>query len=362
MITNNLKENNINLIPKNQYRAVIRKYLDEKDLQPSTHHVVGYFIALGIVVGGISLILSTNLLIVKLLVSIIMGLSLASLTFFLHDLMHGSILASKNLQQFVGLTVGIFNFFSPLFWQRVHNFHHARTGALDDPDRSYVIDEISSTWLEKVAYKTRMSNESFNRIITYIFMSLGFVFYFSNTLAGAFFKADNKYARLKSLFSLKEKMLVLLQYIIIFGFQYFLFKVIASGSLATYMFISIIPVLIAHFIAMLYIHTNHFLSPLTGEIDDPLINSLSINDNKFVDAIFLNFSHHVEHHLFPAMNSSYYPKVRQIIQQNFPGRLQILTMKEAVDQLFGTPRTYQDFTSLIGTNGSNGKCLVPQSK
>jgi fatty acid desaturase len=314
---------------------------------------------------GVAVILNVDNLLIKALVSFFIGISLASLTFFLHDLFHDSIIKSRLFAYFTGLSIGILNLFAPIFWHRVHNFHHARTGNVDDPDRSYIISEMPKNTLEKLIYKTRMSNEAYNPVLSLLFMSTGFFWYFLNTMMSMFVGVKNQYAkkynRTQELFKKNaDKAIVVFELVTIFSFQIFLYSYLAKGNFLNYMFIGIIPIAISHFIAMSYIHTNHFLSPLTGEIDDPLINSLSLKNSKFIDKIFFNFSHHVEHHLFPAMSSSHYPEVRKLLLKLYPERFQLMPYVDAIKMLFKTPRIYSDSTHLITLDGTKKiNCLLP---
>ena len=358
----------LNIIPKSEYRAKLRMYLPEDCFNSNNKHVFFYFVFMAAYLTLMYFTLNISFIPARIFLSLVMGITLTSLSFFLHDLFHGSIIRSKYLAYAVGLTIGIFNLFSPLFWKRVHNFHHARTGNIDDPDRSYILNDRPKSWFEKIVYKTRISNESFNPLLSMILIPFGFFFYFGNAMIGGLIvnhkghnEDDVKYSRIHELFKKPhEKLAVVLEVLTLFSFQVFLFTVIAKGSFFTYLLIAIIPFLMAHTITMLYIHTNHFLSPLTGEIDDPLLNSLSIKDCWLVDKIFSNFSHHVEHHLFPAMSSVHYPKVRKLLLEHYGDRYKMMTMYEAVKMLFKTPRIYATYTSFITTDGKKQiSCLKP---
>ncbi len=356
----------IKLVSKNEYRTELQKYLPDEAFKIDTKHVLLYLTAMPVYLFGIYTIVNSQNLFLNLIVSIVMGIALGSLTFFLHDLFHGSIIKSRSLAYICGLSIGIFNLFAPLFWQRVHNFHHARTGNTDDPDRSYILAETPRNFIEKIAYKFRISREAYHPLISLIFMATGFFFYFFSTmfygLAGKnlSIKKYTKYQRIHELFKVGNgKYVVLCELVLILLFQVFLFSKIASGNLLTYGLISMLPVVISHFIAMSYIHTNHFLSPLTGEIDDPLINSLSLKNSRFVDTIFSNFSHHVEHHLFPAMSSSQYPKVRKLLLELYPERFQLIPMIDAIKLLLKTPRIHGDYTHLVGLDNKKTNCLLP---
>lgn len=357
----------IELIPKNEYRSILRKQLPSECFKPDIKHTFHYLACMAVYLLGIYSILNLQFLPLKILISIVMGVALGALTFVLHDLFHGSIIKSKLMTYLVGLSIGLFNLFAPLFWQRVHNLHHARTGDLDDPDRSYVLSEKPKNMFEVFSYKMRISDESYHPVLSLIFISTGFFWYFLNTMfygligKAASIEGDKKYKRIQELFKKNtDRLFVMFELLVIFTFQVFLFTFIAKGSFLTYFLISVLPVGISHFIAMLYIHTNHFLSPLTGETDDPLINSLSIKNSWLTDKIFSNFSHHVEHHLFPAMGSVHYPKVRKLLLDLYPNRFQLIPMLDTVKLLFKTPRIYEDYTYLVTSNGKNKvQCLLP---
>ena len=360
----------LKLISKNEYRSVLRKHLPEECFKPDTKHVLHYLSCMVIYLFGIYSIANFNLLFpLKLLISVVMGITLGSLTFFLHDLFHGSIIKSKLWSYLCGLSIGIFNLFAPIFWKRVHNLHHARTGNIDDPDRSYVSAEKPKNLIQKIGYKTRISDEAYHPFVSLVLMSTGFFWYFLNTMfyglvAGkASIKEDKKYQRIQELFkNKKDKLIVLNELILIVAFQTFLFVFVSGCNFLTYSLVSVLPVLISHFIAMSYIHTNHFLSPLTGELDDPLVNSLSLKNSLFVDKIFSNFSHHVEHHLFPAMGSFHYPKVRKLLLKFYPDRFQLIPMIDAMKLLFKTPRIYGDYINLVTSDGTKKtKCLLPRN-
>lgn len=365
MSTNSLRA--IKLISKIEYRNVLRKHLPDECFKPDTKHVFHYLFLMTIYLISIYGITNLHFLPLKFILSIVMGISLGALTFFLHDLFHGSIIKSRPVAYLFGLSVGIFNLFAPLFWQRVHNFHHARTGNVDDPDRSYIMPERPTGFIEKIAYKFRISEEAYHPFISLIMISTGFFWYFFSTMFFGFLgkkvsiKEDMKYRRIQELFkNKKERLFVVCELVIIAMFQLFLFLFVAKSNFLTYFLISLLPIAMAHFITMSYIHTNHFLSPLTGEVDDPLVNSLSLKNSWIVDKIFSNFSHHVEHHLFPAMGSYHYPKVRKLLLKLYPDRFQLIPMVDAIKLLFKTPRIYADYTHLVTSDGRKKvNCLMP---
>lgn len=354
----------LKLISKNEYRSVLRKYLSVEDFSPDKKELVRYFIFMFVYLFGIySLVNLPIFLPIKIFVSIVMGISLAALTFFMHDLMHGAVIKSKKVTYIIGLSIGLLNFFAPLFWQRVHNFHHARAGDLDDPDRIYIWTEKPKNAFERFIYKLRVSRNSYNTFLSLIGMSLGFFWYFSTMIYALLQKKSkgSQYQGINKLFKAKEVLIVFGELLLIFSFQGFLFTVVSKYNFLNYFLVSLLPVLITHFTTMLYIHTNHFLSPLTIKTDDPLVNSLSLKNSWLVDKVFSNFSHHVEHHLFPAMGSSHYPKVRKLLLNLYPNRFQLIPMFDAIKLLCTTPRIYVDNTYLVNYDGKEKfECLLPK--
>lgn len=357
----------LKLITKNEYRAALSKFLPESYSAPDKRHILHYFLLMSIYLVGMFSIVTIASLPLKIVISAVMGIALTGLTFFLHDVMHGSIIKSQSISYLFGLSVGVLNLFAPLFWKRVHNLHHARTGNIDDPDRSYVLHEKPTTPISKFVYRMRISDESIHPFISMVFMSLGFFFYFFNTMfygliaSKASVQKDKKYQRIQEIFKKKrDRLIVGGELILILAFQTFLFTVVCQNNVLNYLLASLIPVGIAHIIAMSYIHTNHFLSPLTGDVDDPLVNSLSLKNSWIVDKVFSNFSHHVEHHLFPAMSSYHYPKVRELLLKHYPGRFKLIPMIDAMKMLFDTPRIYDDYTHLTNVAGTKKfDCLMP---
>jgi fatty acid desaturase len=112
-----------------------------------------------------------------------------------------------------------------------------------------------------------------------------------------------------------------------------------------------LPIAIGYGGIIFYVYTNHMLCPMTS-INDPLINSVSIKVPKLFDLLHLNFSYHAEHHIFPGLNSDYYPIVQDLLKTHYPERSDyILEASEAWRLLLQTPRHYQDETTLTDWKG-----------
>ncbi len=87
------------------------------------------------------------------------------------------------------------------------------------------------------------------------------------------------------------------------------------------------------------------------EINDPLISSVSLRVPKIVDALHLNFSYHTEHHIFPHINSDYYPMVQELLEIHYPGRMNLLPALEAWRLQMKTPSHYKDENTFTDWSG-----------
>jgi fatty acid desaturase len=86
-------------------------------------------------------------------------------------------------------------------------------------------------------------------------------------------------------------------------------------------------------------------------VNDPLINSLSIRVPKLFDQLHLNFSYHTEHHIFPGINSDYYPLVQELLKTHYPERLNVLDAGDAWRLLRQTPRHYKNENTFTDWSG-----------
>jgi fatty acid desaturase len=106
------------------------------------------------------------------------------------------------------------------------------------------------------------------------------------------------------------------------------------------------PMAVGNAVLMAYIATNHLLRPLARS-GDPLETSLSVRTPAPLDRLHFRFSHHVEHHLFPAMSGRYLPLVRSWLERNAGDRFVCAPHGRALVWLYRTPRTYGDRATLV---------------
>lgn len=86
-------------------------------------------------------------------------------------------------------------------------------------------------------------------------------------------------------------------------------------------------------VVMAYIWTNHMLNPLC-EHNDPLVATTSVSVPKVINWLHSNFSFHTEHHVFPSLNSDYYPLVSALLKERYSDRYNQLPIAEAWRKLW----------------------------
>lgn len=261
----------------------------------------------------------------------------AQLGFLAHEAMHGAMMKSKALQTLMGY-FGFAPFLvSPTLWRVWHNrVHHANTNYGDrDPDSFGTLkryDRVPST-----RFVTRLAPGS-GRWYSYLFLFYWFTFHGQVVLW-----IQTKFMRAFEGFRGLQRGRAIAETFLFAGLWAALAW--AAGPWGT-LWIMVVPMALANFVVMSYIATNHFLRP-QGNGKEPLDDSMSVNTLKIVDKLHFNFSHHIEHHLFPRMSPKHAPKVRQWLKENEGDRYVSPPHWKAVAMLYQTPRVYLDANTLI---------------
>ncbi len=267
------------------------------------------------------------------LLSLLIGMSFAGLTFLGHETLHGAIVRGARLRHLVGW-VGFLPFvISPRLWVSWHNrVHHGNTQqAGKDPD----------------AYPTLAEYEHSRavRFVTHIAPGLGRLRGVTAPLIG--FSVQSLHmllaARQRRYLSPKEHVYAIAETLL--GVGVWVTVGLAVGGTA-FLFAFVLPLLVANVIVMGFILTNHSLSPLTG-INDPLANSLTVLTPRLLGWVTLGFGFHVEHHLFPAMSTRHAPQVQRVLQALWPDKYQSMSLMRATAALHMSPRVYKDSATLV---------------
>jgi fatty acid desaturase len=278
-----------------------------------------------------------------LLLSLLIGASFAGLTFVGHEALHGALVRSKALRRLVGALCFLPFAISPRLWEAWHNrVHHGNTNRPGvDPDAYPTLREYRAN--RTLRRMTDWFSPGRSRLAGIFSLLVGFSIQSSHVLITA-----KKYGMLSG----SEHRRALLQSGV--AWALWLGLAVAIGPVSFLLAFGI-PLLVGNCIIMSLILTNHSLSPHT-EVNDPLVNSLSVTGPRLLEWLTLGFGYHVEHHLFPAMSARHGRRLGALLRQRWPQRYQSLPYFTALHALHHSPRVYQDDTTLL--NPQTGETLA----
>jgi len=282
-------------------------------------------------------------------VSLLIGASFAGLTFLAHETLHGAVVRGRAARRVIGTVCFAPFMISPRLWiawhNRVHHGHTNRPGT--DPDTYPSLAQYQQQ--ATLRFVTDHLGPGRSRPNGLFSLLIGFSIQSGHMLVRA---------RGLNLLSAREHRIALLE----------------SGAAAlgwltlcvwlgwpVFLFAFVFPLFVANAVVMGFILTNHSLSPQT-DINDPLLNSLSVTVPRWVDWCTLGFGFHVEHHLFPWMSSRHAPAVRSLIRTRWAERYQSMPIGRALLALHRTGRVYKTPTILADLPaGKEWPTLLPRA-
>lgn len=282
--------------------------------------------------------------------AIIMGNSVIVLLFSTHALMHGSVSKNSRLTYFLGLLGLAIWWMPPTLWKVIHNReHHNKTNSLADPDRNYSYEQ-PLTWGKWIQNAFVPSSE-----VTFPGLALGMITAWgvhglrNLTSVLLFNRKSVEYVPAAFTVSSRERWMIAKEFVVILALHLGIFIYLQFDP--TKLLLSyFLPLAIGSAGGMFYIFTNHMLCQMTS-INDPLINSVSLRVPKLFDLLHFNFSYHTEHHIFPGMNSDYYPLLQALLQEHYSDRFNLLDASEAWLLLMQTPRHYRNSSTFTDWSG-----------
>jgi fatty acid desaturase len=228
----------------------------------------------------------------------------------------------------------------------VHNHtHHTQTNTINDPDRLYFAAEKTSG--TKLYTKVFYPNKKFlkwNPVVLFHFIP-----YIFRNIVSVFYKKNSKPALVpfKPKYSSNQRKHIIIELLIIVAFQIAVFILVGENGLA-YFFAGPLSYLFTSAIFNTYIFTNHFLNQIS-EHSDPVLGTTTVEVPSVFNKLHFNFAYHTEHHLFPSMNSEYYPELSKILRAKYPDRYHYLRMKDAWNKLWMN----DDFLSVPDRNSKH---------
>ena len=318
-----------------QYARAVRPHLPAEIFRPEPARLIWLPVHLAIIAALATFVVGWQpAWYVALACALVAGHSWACLGFLAHEVLHHAVVRNRTVERLVGYCGLSIFCLSPTLWNAWHNQqHHGNTGSPDaDPDHFGTLE----TWQESAADRAVVDiAPGSRRKRSALFLFFTFSVHSAIVLL-LHSQRDNYYARI-------SRRTVYLETAAMFGFWLALFLVVGAWN---FLFIALVPALIANGVSMSYIATNHFLNPLTA-INDPLVNSLSVRGPRLVEWLHLQFGYHVEHHIFPTVSARHGRVVRDVLVRLYGDRYLSLPHPRALRLLYTRPKVHHDHDTLI---------------
>ena len=317
------------------YAREVRPHLPAAAFRPALHRLAWLPVHLSIIGGlAVYIVAGGPPWYVALLCAIVAGHSWACLAFLAHETLHHAVVKSPAIERLVGYCgLGIYCL-SPTLWIAWHNQeHHGNTGNPDvDPDTFGMLynwqdHAVDRTLVRAVAGAGRAWSPAL-LFVTFSFHSLVVLLRHS--------RDGNYYARISRRVVYAETA----------ALAAFWIAVCALVGGWNFLFIYVVPLLVANAVTMSYIATNHHLSSLTAR-NDPLANALSVRNAGWLETLHLHFGYHVEHHIFPTISGRHAPAVRAELIRLYGDRYLSLPHRQALRLLYARPKVHATHDTVI---------------
>lgn len=325
------------LHPSSYYVHALKPEMPVEMFEPTSSRLIWLPIHLAVIISG-TVAIAGRWLPWPLVpvVSLVIGMSFAGLMFLGHETLHGAIVRGRWnwLRPIVGWICFAPFALSQQLWVVWHNrVHHANTNKLGaDPDMypslaMYQSSRVTRWTMDNFALGGGRKRGGLSLLFGFLVQSKDMLLVGRSRLA----MSRREYRR-----AIVETVLAVALWIAV---------AVIIGAVA-FVFAFVIPLVVADVIVMGFILTNHCLSPAT-DINDPLINALSVTAPRWLEWVTLEFGYHVEHHIFPAVSGRHARRVRDGLRAHWPERYQTLPVMAALRALHRTGRIYKDATTLV---------------
>lgn len=322
------------LVARSTYVGDVRPHLPAGAFERATSRLI--WLPVAIAVAAVSAIAIADRwlpLYLAPLLSLAIGASFAVMAFVTHEVLHGAIVPGRHWQRMLGW-IGFAPFaLSPMLWTRWHNrTHHSAANHIDDPDRYPTLEEYQTMRGARVLVDGfSPGGKRWRGVLT---LALGFTGQSTMVLASSV---------RRGIMTARERRIAVVESLL--GIAVWATVAFLVGPLA-FVFVYVIPLMIANACVMSFILTNHSLNPVVT-IDDPLASGLTVTMWRPMEWLTLNFGYHVEHHLFPSMSTRHARTVRAVLQERWAKNYQSMSLFKALWKLHRSARVYKDATTLI---------------
>ena len=255
--------------------------------------------------------------------ALVLGNVYAMMAFSAHEILHGATVRHRAAQSWLG-ALGFLPFLvSPHLWREWHNRRHhthANQGHRD-PDSFGSLEHFEPGGPRRAVLPLLPGSGHT--------LSVAFPFYW--------FTFHNLFVLLvvSSRFKGFRRGPALVQTAAMVAF--WIAVVAATGWAAA--FVVAVPMLVGNAIVISYIATNHMMMP-ERPADDVLGNTMSVTVPRWIDPLHGWFSHHAEHHLFPAMSPARTPRLRTWLVRAAGDAYLAPPIGKALWWLYRTPRPH----------------------
>jgi fatty acid desaturase len=318
-----------------KYAREVRQHLPAAVFQPAPGRLAWLPVHLAIIIGlAVYIVADAPPWYIALGCAIVAGHSWSCLAFLAHETLHHAVVKNRAVERLVGyFGLGIFCL-SPVLWTAWHNqAHHGNTGNPEaDPDtlgtlRSWEQSAVDRAFVDAAPGSRRKRSAGF-LFVTFSVHCLVVLFFHSHR--------SNYYARV-------SRRVVYTETAAMLAFWSAVFILVGAWN---FLFIYVVPVLVANAVTVSYITTNHFLNSLTA-INDPLANALSVRNPRWLEALHFQFGYHVEHHVFPTVSGRYAPLVRDALVRLYGERYLTLPHTRALRLIYTRPKLHHTHDTLI---------------
>lgn len=333
------------------YTSALRPHLPDAVFEPAHSRLLWIPVHVAII-AALAYAIATRRLPAPLwpVASIAIGIAMSAIAFLGHEVLHGAIVRGRVAIRALGWFCLLPFTVPPTLWTSWHNrVHHNQCAQVGrDPDMYPTLAE----YREQPAARIMADYFGFGgrRWRSVISLLLGFTGQSQQMLWQA---------RGLGILTPRQHRRAFVE--LALGVAFWVAVAIAVGGIA-FLFVYVLPLIVANVVVMSFILTNHSLSALTPGVNDPLVNSLSVTLPRPLEWLSLDFGYHVEHHLFPTMSARHGRRVRAALRAQFPERYQSMPLPQALRQLYRTGRVYRDDTTLIDPRtGATHPALQPRS-
>jgi fatty acid desaturase len=246
----------------------------------------------------------------------LIGVSLSAIAFLGHEAIHGSVVRNPAVRAVVEILLWSLLLMPRSVYKRVHLLHHRSTNSVRDPDRRFLPGEL--TGATAIYGRMFFPHRQWRYGASWF---LHFIAYSVRHTGAAFSLRPERLALVTAVprYRMSERLAIGFELAIILALQVAVWFLIAHPTVhprLAFFWAVPLPVVIMSAFVSFYFFTNHGLKPVSDDAD-VLGGSTSIAVPRLFDWLHCNFSHHVEHHLFPALSSDYYPLVGDLLRRHF---------------------------------------------